>query len=182
MLSRHQQLNDAPLDDLLAILLRQFKALLAPVEIGNPQTLARQMVAGDVPDSEAEALRERLVELVRESEAVLAGWNLSFAESLITEMDAVPGWETTADFLELANEKSNAELRIAAGSTLLAASGDLRFTPHLLAAIATNPDEIETVAARRLLSQHSGIAQDALDWQEQVEAWWQNQQSGNSHV
>ena len=157
------------------ILLRQFKTLIAPIEIKDTMTFALRMVENAPLDGEAQALHERMIELVSESERVLAGWDLSFAESLLTEMGDLPGWETTAEFLEIANVKSNAELRIAAGSVLLVALGDLRRVPHLLAAIAHDPDEVETVAAQRLLVQRSGIDPNVADWQTQIRNWWMAQ-------
>ncbi len=172
---RIQELHKAPLEELLMILLRQFKTLIAPIEIKDTMTFALRRVENAPLDAEAEALRERLIDLVSESERVLAGWDLSFAESLLTEMGDMPGWETTAEFLEIANAKSNAELRIAAGSVLLAALGDLRRVPYLLTAIAHDPDEVETVAAKRLLAQRSGIDPGAADWQTQICSWWMAQ-------
>ncbi|MFN8449948.1 MAG: hypothetical protein U0521_15520 [Anaerolineae bacterium] len=53
-----------------------------------------------------DALRRALADLIAESEQVLAGWNLTFRQSLDTEIDAIPGWTSTAEFLEIANEKS----------------------------------------------------------------------------
>jgi hypothetical protein len=67
-------------------------------------------------------------------------------------MEDVPGWHTTAEFLEVANEKSNAELRIAVGGALLLALGDDTFADYLRFLVA-NPalDEVSAVMARRVL-------------------------------
>lgn len=172
---RAQTLEQAPLPDLLTILLRQYRRLLAERGLDlterDLQALAQQMTAGAPLPASTEALRQILVDLVAESEQVLARWNLTFAEALRTEMTDLPGWESTSDFLEIANEKGNAELRIASAATLLAALGDLRFADQLLAAIAHDPDEIETVVARRILSRLSGITGRGADWLRQVQAW-----------
>lgn len=152
---RAAMLNNAPLADLLVVLLRQYKRLLAARGIdlteADIQAIAGRMVARAAPDAREQAIRDALVEMVEESLAVLARWNLSFAESLQTTMTDMPGWESTSDFLELANEKANAELRIASASVLVAALGDLRYAGHLRAAVAHDPDEMEAVVARRVL-------------------------------
>lgn len=175
---RPQFLRAAPLSDLLAILLRQHRRLLAERGISlteaRIQALAQQMADRALPD-DAAAICEALASIVAESMGTLAGWNLTFAESLRTDMNAMPGWETTSEFLEIANEKGNAELRIVSGAVLLAALDDLRYTGELLAAIAHDPDELETIAGRRVLSQASGLAPDAPDWPERIRAWWQGQ-------
>jgi hypothetical protein len=165
----------APLADVLAVLLLQFKRLLAARDISltdaELRLLAADMANRVAPGARAAAVCAALVEIVEESLIVLAGWNLTFAQSLATEMNAMPGWETTAEFLELANEKANAELRIAAGATLAAALGDLRHADLLLALIAHDPDEIEAAAARRVLALLSGVDASAPGWAEKVRAW-----------
>jgi hypothetical protein len=165
----------APLSDLLVMLLRQFKRLLAEkgVEMDDAamkvmaQAACDRVYSGDnIP-----AVRVVLAALITESESVLARWNLTFPQALVTPMDAIPGWESTSDFLEIANEKSNAELRIAAGGTLLAALNDYRCTPSLLAAIDHAPDEVETIIARRVLLFASGVEGDAPDWRARLGEW-----------
>ena len=91
-----------------------------------------------------------LVALVAESEGVLAGWSLTFEQALDTEMGDVPGWESTAEFLEIANEKANAELRISTGSILVAALGDARYAARLRF-LASREDDLDGVIARRVL-------------------------------
>ncbi len=154
-------LNNAPLADLLVVLLRQYKRLLAARGVdlteADIQAIVGRMVARAAPDAREQAIHATLVEMVEESLAVLARWNLSFAESLQTTMTDMPGWESTSEFLELANEKANAELRIASASVLVAALDDLRYADHLRAIVAHDPDEMEAVAARRVLA----LAQDA---------------------
>lgn len=148
-------LNHAPLDDLLAVLLRQYKRLLAERGVtlteADIQRLAQRIVESKSPDEQAQAVRAVLIDLVEESIGVLARWNLTFEQALKTEMTDMPGWETTSEFLEIANEKANAELRIASGAALVAALGDLRYADVLRAAIAYDPNEVETVVARRIL-------------------------------
>lgn len=172
---RSAPLYAAPLNDLLAMLLRQFRRLLAEKGVEMDE-VAIKMTAQAACDRENSgenipALRDALVALVMESEAILARWNLTFSQALVTQMDAIPGWESTSDFLEIANEKSNAELRIAAGGTLLAALGDYHYVPHLLAAIDHAPDEVETIIAKRVLLFVSGVDGDAADWRARLAIW-----------
>lgn len=154
----------APLAELLAVLLRQFKRLLAtrhiPLTDADATALANEAAAhleNSTPLSErAIAVREALADFVMESEQVLTGWNFTFAQSLETDMNAIPGWETTADFLELAEAKANAELRISTGSALLVALGDNRFAQHLQTLIdradRTGETDLDVVIARRVLN------------------------------
>jgi len=154
--NRLETLNNAPLEDLLIILLRQYKRLLAErgVELTEAQiSQIAQDIATQKPVSAlAIDVRDALIQFVAESEAVLARWNLTFEQSLQTTMTDMPGWESTSDFLEIANEKANAELRISSASALIAALGDLRYLPYLRQAIARDPEEIESVVARRILA------------------------------
>ncbi|MGQ9889180.1 MAG: hypothetical protein ACUVSX_11920 [Aggregatilineales bacterium] len=165
----------APLADVLGVLLRQFKRLLeargVALSDAEIKQLAASMAKGVPPDERAAAVGAALNAIVAESLGVLASWNLTFAQSLCTKIAAMPGWETTAEFLALANEKVNAELRIAAGATLAAALGDLRHADLLLALIAHDPDEVDAVVARRVLTLLSGVDADAPDWLERVRAW-----------
>jgi hypothetical protein len=175
MYNREQALNDAPLSDLLVILLRQYKRLLAErgIELteASIQTLAHQIAEGSPPDKPD--IRAALIDIVEESVALLARRNMTFVQSLETDMADVPGWTTTAEFLDIANEKGNAELRIASASALLAALGDLRYADYLLAAITHEPHEIETVAGRQVLSHASGIVPNARNWATLVRNWLQ---------
>ncbi|MFN8530568.1 MAG: hypothetical protein U0670_18340 [Anaerolineae bacterium] len=155
-----QTYRSAPLGELLAVLLRQFRRPLAAHGITFTDAEAGEIgarlaaVTGDrEPLTEREtALRAALAALVHESEAVLANWNLTFAQSLEAEMTDIPGWESTSDFLELANEKTNAELRISTGSALLVALGDREFVPHLRTVIARAEPDVDTVIAERVLA------------------------------
>ncbi|MDX1991685.1 MAG: hypothetical protein SF029_04825 [bacterium] len=172
-------------DKLVTILLRQFKRLLAErgVKLTDAETqqigesVAQRAVAQRIDAGEQiPAIRAAMVEIVAESVQVLGQWNLTFAQSLATPMTEMPGWETTADFLELANEKVNAEVRVSAGSSLLVALGDVRYAHFLVEAIehdleALGQLDVDAIIGRRALLFASGIDGDAPDWVEQVRAW-----------
>jgi hypothetical protein len=142
--------------DLLDILLRQVKRPLATYGIDltaeDITAIVQEIVNRQPPGAKAQQVRDGLARAVRESEAVLARWDFTFQQSLQTAMEDVPGWHTTAEFLEVANEKSNAELRIAVGGALLLALGDDTFADYLRFLVA-NPalDEVSAVMARRVL-------------------------------
>lgn len=174
-LDRAQSLDDAPFERLLTLLLRQFRRPLASENVtlseADIANIVQAIINRSPLDDTARTVQAALVKLIGESEWVLGRWNLNFAQSLKTGMDAIPGWETTADFLEIANEKSNAEIRIAAGSALLAALGDLRFAPYLLQVIDHDPIEPDAIIARRVLSFQSGVDSREADWLVQVKNW-----------
>jgi hypothetical protein len=156
--NRGAAFETAPLDELFAVLLRQYRRPLATrgVELSDADAaaLAKRMAERDVGGSALGGLRAALGDLVAESEAVLAAWNLTYAESVDRAMDALPGWETTAEFLDLAERKTNAELRIALGAILLLALGDERRLDIVrwLAQRAASDADLDTVLARRALA------------------------------
>ncbi len=175
--------STAPLDDLLTLLLRQFRRPLAlhnvDLKDADAQAIAQAIVQRQPPDARAQAVRDALTRLIAESEAVLKQWNLTFEQAMETGMDAMPGWETTSEFLDLANEKSNAEIRIAAGSALVTALGDCRYLPHLLYLAARDDDDLDTAIARRVLLFQSGVDPAAPDWLARVRAWAEKQQASD---
>jgi hypothetical protein len=167
--------QNAPLGELLAILLRQYQRPLAAHHIqltdSGAESLAQIITARQPPSEVAQKLRSALIDLVAESERVLTHWNLTFQQSLDTEMSAIPGWETTAEFLEIANEKANAELRISTGAALLAALGDYSRAPELLFLVERGDDDLDSVIARRVLLFASGISGDDPEWLDNLRAW-----------
>jgi hypothetical protein len=167
--------QSAPLDELLAILLRQYRRPLASHGIHLTDTeaeaLAHDLAARAPLSAKALSIRAALVALIDESIGVLARWNLSFAQSLDAEMNDIPGWESTADFLDIANEKANAELRISTGAALLTVLGDTRYAPELLALVERGEHDLDAVIARRVLLLASGIDADNPAWLDKLRAW-----------
>ncbi len=154
--SRQSAFKNAPMPDLLDILLRQFKRPLANFDIDltaeETERISADVAARRPLDAKGQQIRAGLIKVVEESKTVLAGWELTFQQALQTPMDKMPNWETTADFLEVANEKSNAELRIAAASALLLAMGETRYQDYLTF-LVENPklDDVSAVMAERVL-------------------------------
>ncbi|NDJ62095.1 MAG: hypothetical protein GYB67_13270 [Chloroflexi bacterium] len=165
----------APLAELLAILLRQYRRPLRSREIeltdADGVTLAEMIVARAPLTDQARAVRDALAALIAESEAVLARWDLTLAQALDTPMDQIPGWETTADFLEIANEKANAELRISTGAALLTALGQTRYATYLVDVVARGVDDLDAVIAQRVLTFVSGLPADEADWLSKIRVW-----------
>jgi hypothetical protein len=154
--SRESAFATAPLPDLFDILLKQFKRPLHAVGVeltpGDVTHVAGQLANGAPLDERTQTIRDGLSQVVAESEAWFAAHNLTFETSLRTEMGDMPGWETTSEFLDLANEKSNAELRVAAAAALLVAMGADEHRPTLQL-LVDNPelDDVSAVFAQRVL-------------------------------
>lgn len=164
--------------ELMLMLLRQFRNLLAERGAEYDDLTLRELTDNPVL---LEAERDRLIQtmsaIVDESVAFLGGWNLSYSQSLATDMnDLAHLWETTAEFLDVANQKNNAELRINGGSALLGLLGVVDHVPYLLATIDYDLThyrdfDIDGTIARYTLCQLSGVAVDAADWLGKVRKW-----------
>lgn len=169
------KLRDAPSSDLIVVLLKQFRRLIEAegIELRVPtmQALADAAEAHQPLPEPGEAVMQRLHALITESQQVLRDeFGLSFAESLATSMTEIGGWETTAEFIDIANTKTNAELRISAGGSLLAFLGDDRYSGELLAVIAEDAgaNDVDATFARRALSHLTGIDPTAERWHEKT--------------
>lgn len=168
------------LDKLVVILLRQFKRLLDTRQVSltdnQMQTIGAHVASGAAPDDLMRAICDALASIIAESEGVLDAWGLTFAQSLATDMNAMPGWETTADFLTIANEKVNAEIRICAGAALMLLLGDRRYAHYPLQAAAYDINaqgwlDVDAMLGKRALLFASGVSPDEKDWFDQVNAW-----------
>lgn len=177
MKNRAQNVWTWTIEELTLILLRQFKRLIA--ERGADWTDADlKALAGR---AEQRAVREgdapviaALREIVAESEALLSEWGLTFEQSVATGMEEMPGWDTTADFLSLANDKINAELRISAGSALLALLGDTHYARHALTAVKhgiRDPEDVDAVITLRALAFAAQIDESAPDRLSRIGQW-----------
>jgi hypothetical protein len=146
--------------------MRQYRRPLASHGVEMTETdavnLMKTLIDGEL-DAAArgriDSIAAGLLALVEDSIGVLAASNLTFAQSLDTPMEALSNWETTGEFLALAEAKSNAELRIALGAILLYALGNETHIDivRLLAARADDPAlaDMDTITARRLLERAS---------------------------
>lgn len=171
---RAQTFANAPIEDLLSVLLRQLKRPLGmqgfKLTDSEANRMASERVAGKIPQRSIE-LVGALEAIVHESEQVLAQYGLTFETSFDADLSTIGGWETTAEFLEIANEKANAELRITLGAALdMAFVGDARYA-HYLLFLATGERDDETVIAKRILTFVTDIPAETPDWLNQVRSW-----------
>lgn len=157
-------LSTAPLDELISILFQQFKKPFVEHNLDtSPEVLQRIIEAATEHQSlpETDAMRALLHKIIHESEDTLRNdFGFTFAESLGKTMNDVTGWESTADFIEKANIKSTAELRISTASLLLAFMGDTSFVPHIRTILQDDAEaeDVDGVLAKRAL-QHLEAAQ-----------------------
>ena len=157
-------LSTAPLDELISLLFQQFKKPFVEQGIDtSPDALHRLTEAAKAHQTlpETETIRTLLHTIIRESEASLRDeFGFTFAESLSKTMNEVTGWTSTAEFLDRANTKSTAELRISTASLLLAFLGDVTFVPHLRTVLADDAgaQDVDGVLAMRALH-HLGESQ-----------------------
>ncbi len=178
-----QQLLTMPLAEVLTLLLRQFRRPLAAqgfsLTMDEEQALATAIATGEDHPKQV-ALIAAMRAVVDESLALLqTRWGFSFARSLASDMSAIGGWETTAEFIEIANEKSNAELRISGGSTVLVFAGEVAYAPYLLDVIEADngAGDVDAVLAQRALCHAANVALDDTAWLAKVQQWMHNQES-----
>lgn len=175
------QLGNAPFFDLMRVLLSQFKRLLADndVPLTADETLAvARAIANDQTHDKLTDIQRIMQQLVDESVGLIQNrWGLTFAECLDADMNTIQAWETTAEFLEIANDKSNAELRVSAGSTLLVAMRNLNYMQYLLDVIKHDAGvmDVDAVFAKRALTHIGGVDDDADDWLQQFQTWYTSQ-------
>jgi hypothetical protein len=151
-------LSTAPATELITLLLQQFKRPFVEQGIDtSPEGLQPLIDAASahqpLPDT-ADAIRTLLRSIIRESEATLRDdFGFTFAESLHKTMEDVTGWTSTAEFLDRANDKSTAELRISTASILLAFLGDPTFLSHVRTVIEADEglEDVDGVLAKRAL-------------------------------
>ncbi|NOG48943.1 MAG: hypothetical protein HND48_05395 [Chloroflexi bacterium] len=91
-------------------------------------------------------------------------------------MEEMLGGDTTADFLSLANEKVNAELRISAGSALRLLFGESAALRDVLTTAkhgADDPEDVDAVIAVRALAYYlDADAADSDGVLEAADAWF----------
>lgn len=175
------ELRNAPIGDIFNLLLTQFKRLMVErkvkISAHDIRHYADSVTKHALSPADAAPMIKVMDELISESEQELQQrFSFSFAQSLGTDMTDIDMWETTADFLELANIKSNAELRISAGSALMCLLGDYRYVHHLLTVIEQDPNitDVDAVIAKRALVHAARIEADAADWLSRVRKWHQS--------
>lgn len=174
-----EQLKNITLAILVPDMLKQFNKLtllgqrginLSKIEM---DAIAEALTEGNALPEKVPAINDALHEIIQESITLLdERFGLTFEKSLKTmDISDVANWHTTADFLEIANEKSNAELRISAGCSLMAFLGDVRLAKHLLTVIRVDDgvNDVDAMIAKRALSHYAKLDMDAEDWLTKIE-------------
>ena len=179
-----QTLLHAPIGELVVLLCKQFHRLLLARGITlTPHDM--QTLADSVRPAQSvgtRGLHDALWAMVGESVQELeTRFGLSFAQALARDMGAIGGWETTAEFLELANHKSNAELRIASASSLLAFLGNDAGVAHLLAIVVADAgvEDVEAMIARRALCHVYAVDAHDGTWLDRVRFYWEARKEDN---
>lgn len=152
-------LNNAPIHEVLRMLLSHLRADLIDAGLALSgdaiPELAGALASGE-PHASRKALKRTLTLLVNDSlDALQAGWGLDFAAALGAEAGALGPWETTADYLELANNKAELETRIVTGSALLVTAGRGEYAKFLLEVIKHDAGalDVDAIVANRILRQ-----------------------------
>ena len=174
-----EQLKNIPLTILVPDMLKQFNKLTLLGQHGinlsklEMDAIAETLTEGKALPENASAINNALYDIVQESITLLDDrFSLNFAKALeTTDISDVADWHTTADFLEIANEKSNAELRISAGCSLMVFLGDVRLANHLLTVIRVDDgvNDVDAMIAKRALSYYAKLDMDAEDWLTKIE-------------
>ena len=182
---RTEQLMQVPLQQLVTDLLRQFNkpTLLGKhrVSLNKPQMdgIAAAVTKQDTLPAIVHEINVALSQIVEESVADLqTRFGLTFAESLAkTDLSEVSDWQTTAEFLEIANHKSNAELRISAGTSLMVLLGDVRYADYLFTVIRVDSglDDVDAMIAKRALAHYTRIELGTENWETRVKGILQNE-------
>ncbi len=174
-------LSRAPLSEVILILLQHFRASLAEAGLRLGHDEAREL-AGTIALGQrhvkSDSVTQHIADRVDGHLAKLQSrWQIDFAASLRADMAAIGPWRTTAEFLELANDKAEAETSIVLGSALLAAAGRRDYAPYLLDALEFDAGalDIDGAIARRILLHISGVDGARADWLAQVRHWLDDQ-------
>lgn len=175
-------LSRAPLGEIIWIALQHFRASLAEAGLilgaGETRELAGAIAEGTARAKGDCALRHIAAIVDGRLSRLRSRWRLDFAASLRADMAAIGPWRSTAEYLELANAKAEAEIDIALGSALLAAAGQRDYAPYLLDVLeqdAGDCADIDAAIARRILLHISGVDGARADWLAQLRRWLDDQ-------
>ncbi len=178
------RLAKAPLQEILHLLLRQLDGALTRRDPSLGARPSRDLIAaleaGQTPAS-VNALAAVLIRIVEDNLKILHDrLSADFAGSLAADIAQLTGWESTADFLAIADEKAQAEQEIAIASALLLACGRIEYASYLIEVIEDDAGalDVDAVIARRMLL-HVGAIDDAdADAPSQARAWLRHRPRG----
>ena len=176
-----ERLNEAPLADILNLLLRQFSEELAEAGLRLGDETINQLsrdLASRLASGTASALVDVLIPLVDDNLNQLnSRWNLRFPEFLAAESSQIDNWQSTAELLKLANDKIEIEQRIVIGSALLVICGRHEYAEYLLDVLEYDMGlmDLDAVIAKRALLHISGVDGARRDWLTRVRDWLRGQ-------
>ena len=171
------QLNNLPFSDVLLILLDSLRPALSAQGITLGADDARDLAAALADGrghGKAAMIEEAVVQVVEARLLLLRdSWRMDFPAALRSDLADIGSWQTTAEFLELANAKAEAETQIALGSALLVALGRHNYAKYLFDMIEydAGDNDVDTHIAKRALLQVSGVDGATTDWLAQVRRW-----------
>ena len=172
-----ERLDKAPLSEVILMLLQYFRAYLAENNLtlgaDEARELAQALAAGQ-RHVRVETLTGTIAKLVDGCITSLrVRWQMDYPTALRAELSDIGPWQSTAEFLELANDKAEAETQIALGAALLVADRRSEYAPYLINVIEYDAGalDLEATVARRLLLHVSGIDGAQSDWLAQVKRW-----------
>ena len=179
-----EKLAQVPLQEILHLLFRQLDGALT----GRAQSLGAKpsrdliaaLAAGETPGS-VNALTVVLIRIVEDNLKILRDrLSVDFASSLAADITQAADWESTADFLSIANEKAGAEQEILIASALLVACGKSEYASYLIDAIEADAGalDVDAVIARRMLRHVGAIDSVNTDAPAQARAWLLDQSPG----
>ena len=128
-------------------------------------------LVSDAATSAATRIRDSLRIMVDEDLIQLQKrWRVSFREFLAADASDIGEWQSTADLLDLANDKAELENRIVIGSALLVIGGEPDYAAYLLDVIEVDDGvmDVDAVTAKRALLSITGIEIPSSDWLTQV--------------
>lgn len=179
-----EELANAPLQEILHLLFRQLDSPLTQraTSLGaNPsQVLLAALEAGEAPDS-VKDLATALIALLEDNLKILRQrLSVDFAGSLAADITQLTNWESTADFLSIANEKAQAEQEIVIAAALLVACGSIEYASYLIETLEADAGalDVDAVIARRMLLHVGAIDGANTDAPSQARAWLLDQSRG----
>ena len=176
-----ERLTEAPLADILNLLLRQFSEELAEAGLRLGDATINQMssdLASRRASGAASSLVDVLIPLVDDNLNQLnSRWSLRFPEFLAADCSQIDNWQSTAELLELANNKIEIEQRIVTGSALLVICGRHDYAEYLLDVLEYDMGlmDLDAVIAKRALLHITGVDGARRDWLTRVKHWLRGQ-------
>ncbi|MCY4021416.1 MAG: hypothetical protein OXG39_18560 [Chloroflexi bacterium] len=174
------RLAKAPLQEILHLLFRQLDGALRQRDPSLDTSAWRDLIAaleaGETPES-VTRLAAVLIALVEDKLKTLRDrFSVDFAGSLAADITQMTDWESTAEFLSIAEEKAQAEQEIVIASALLVACGRSEYASYLIEVIEDDAGalDVDAVIARRLLLHAGAIDATNADAPSQARAWLEN--------